>query len=126
MKSEKIRVDSTMTKSRILYLIGIAATLIVSLAHIAYTFVEYEKLDEQALWFFCGGLAVIFNSGLNITCLLECTKLNYAITMVANIALLIFGIMTVFVIAEAQTLCFAAVAAYTTAISYVYYRNVFE
>jgi hypothetical protein len=95
MKNEKITVDSNMTKSRTLYLIGIAATLIVSLAHIAFTFVEYEKLDEQALWFFCGSLAIIFNSGLNITCLLECTKLNHAITMLANMALLIFSIMTV-------------------------------
>jgi hypothetical protein len=109
---------SSIKKFKIFYVIGIGLNLIFSIGHFGYAFMEYDTLDESALWFFSGGLAFLFNTGLNTLCLLECNKLNHIITMIANLALLIFSIVLAIVVTEIQTVCFVFVVLYTSMVCY--------
>src|SRR5688572_14451551 len=103
MVQRKNSTVGSTTKVKKMYTVGIVATLLVSLGHIAYTFAAYRAIDEPALWFFSGALAVLFAVALNVLCLRECTNLNYVITMTANLALLLFSFVLVIVIKEVQT-----------------------
>jgi hypothetical protein len=118
VQSKNFTVGSITTKVKKMYAVGIAATLLVSVGHIAYTFAAYRAIDEPALWFFSGALAVLFNGALNVLCLRECTKLNHVIAMTANLTLLLFSLVLVIVIKEVQTVGFAVVTSYTTVLCY--------
>ncbi|MCF0040412.1 hypothetical protein [Dyadobacter fanqingshengii] len=122
MQNEKHILNSAINKPKTFYTIGIGLTLLFGLGHIAYAFVEYEMLDEQALWFFSGALAVLFNAGLNLLYFYECSRLNFMVAMSANFALLVFSLLLVFVIQETQTFGFAVVVIYTTVLCYIHNR----
>jgi hypothetical protein len=111
---------SSIKKFKIFYGMGIGLSLIFGIGHVGYAFIEYDRLDESALWFFSGALAVLFNTGLNTLCLRECNKLNYSITMVANVALLVFSIVLAVEVTEIQTVCFAIVVLYTSIVCYTH------
>jgi hypothetical protein len=120
VQGTKARDGSSIKKFKIFYLMGIGLNLIFSIGHVGYAFIEYDRLDESALWFFSGALAVLFNTGLNTLCLRECSKLNHLITMIANLTLLIFSIVLAIVVTEIQTVCFAVVVLYTSIVCYTH------
>ena len=105
-------------KFKMLYSFAIGANMIIAIGHIGYAFVEYDNLNEPALWFFSAALAIIFNAGLNILCLSEYRRLTHIIAMIANLALLIFSVVLAIVITEIQTVCFAVVVLYTVVVCY--------
>lgn len=121
MYTKKHILNSVPIKSKPFYAAGIASTLIFGFGHLAYAFFQYKRLDEQALWFSSGGLAVLFNAGLNMLCLYECTRLNYTVAMIANYVLALFSISLV--IEETQTIFFSLVVFYTTVTCYANNRN---
>jgi len=111
-----------MNNSKRLYSIAIWSNMIFGIGHVAYTFFYFDVLNEPALWFFSGALAVIFNIGLNFLCLRECNELNYAIAMIANVTLVLFSIVLAIVVTAPETVGFAAVVFYMCVVCYNYKR----
>lgn len=115
--------DANLYKVRTLYAVGIAGNLLISLAHIAYAFAAYKTIDEPALWFFSGALAVMFNAALNFACIRDCTNVNFVICMAANAALVIFIVVLTIVTKEAHTVFVAIIIGCTTVVCYAYNRQ---
>ena len=111
---------SGFNKCKMLYSFAIGANMIFAIGHIGYAFVEYDNINETALWFFSGALAVIFNTGLNTLCVREYSRLTHVIAMIANLALLSFSVVLAIVVTEIQTVCFAFLVLYTVIVCYIH------
>lgn len=113
----------TKNKLKKLYTTGIILTLIFGLGHIAYTFLEYKKLNEPALWFFVGALATLYNAGLNFINLELDKRLTYLIAVSSNAALTAFCIVLAIVSPEVQTISITLIIFYITIISIIYAKT---
>lgn len=99
--------ESVSLKSKTFYKIAIWISAIFGIGHAGYTFIEYTALEEPALWFFSGALAILFNTGLNIIYATESSKRYFVITLLSNSILLTFSFVLAVVITEPQTIGFA-------------------
>jgi hypothetical protein len=109
---------------KILYTVGIGANLLITVAHISYTFIAYKTIDEPALWFFSGAVAVIFDAALNFLCLKEYTRFNYVTTIIVDLALFIFCVILAIVVLEVYTIFVAAILFfYTTVLCYIHNKT---
>lgn len=105
------------------YFLGIGTNVLISLVHGAYAFAAFNTINEPALWFFSGALAVFFNAALNLLCCREYTKRSYITSMTANISLLVFMVFLSFTVREVHIACIAIIILYTTVFCYLHNRR---
>jgi hypothetical protein len=90
--------------------------------HMAYTFmnVEGRTTGEEQMWFFSGGLAMLFAGFINITFYVVRSRFVRMISLATNLILLLFLIVLSVVIPEVQVIVLTLVLLVTVIVNMVF------
>lgn len=80
----------------------IALLFVYGIGHMAYTFFEYDHIDDKALWFFSGGLLLLATACINLLNLALAERLTRRVAVGMNVLMLVFCIVLSFYIPEVQ------------------------
>jgi len=103
-----------------IYDISIWLILLLGVGHGAFTFKKFDKMSQEALWFFSTSLGLIFNGFLNYMNLTIANDLVSNLTIGANSIQFIFCVVLAYYVRVSTTYIALAVSAAILIISLIH------